>query len=63
MCDLMDYSPPASFVHGILQARLLEWVAMPFSKESSQLREQTQFSCIAGALWVTREAHMKNIQP
>ena len=35
-------------VHGILQARILEWVAFPFSKVSSQLRDQTQVSCIAG---------------
>ena len=34
-CDPMDYSPPDSSVHGILQARILEWVAIPFSKESS----------------------------
>ena len=34
-CDLMDYSLPGSSVHGILQARLLEWVAMPSSKGSS----------------------------
>ena len=35
---LMDYSPPGSSVHGILQARILEWVAIPFSRASSQLR-------------------------
>ena len=35
-------------VHGILQARILEWVAFPFSRESSQTRDQTQVSCIAG---------------
>ena len=34
----MDYSPPGSSVHGILQARILEWVAIPFSRESSQPR-------------------------
>ena len=33
LCDLMDCSPPGSSVHGILQARILEWVAMPFSKD------------------------------
>ena len=37
LCDHMDYSPPASSVHGILQARILEWVAIPFSRGSSQL--------------------------
>ena len=35
LCDLMDCSPPGSFVHGILQARILEWVAIPFSRGSS----------------------------
>ena len=45
-------------VHGILQARILEWVAVPFSRGSSQPRGQTQVSCIAGVLftsWATRE--------
>ena len=35
LCDPMDYSPPVSSVHGILQARLLEWVPMPSSRGSS----------------------------
>ena len=35
LCDPMDYSPPGSFVCGILQARILEWVAIPFSRGSS----------------------------
>ena len=35
LCDLMDYSLPGSSVHGTLQARILEWVAIPFSRESS----------------------------
>ena len=39
-CYLMDYSLPGSSVHGILQARILEWVACPFPKGSSQLRDQ-----------------------
>ena len=38
-CDPMDYSPPGSSVHGILQARILEWVAFPFSRGSSQPRD------------------------
>ena len=38
LCDPMDCSPPGSSVHGILQARRLEWVAMPSSMESSQPR-------------------------
>jgi len=42
------YSPPGSSVHGILRARILEWVAITFSRGSSQPRDQTQVSCIAG---------------
>ena len=41
LCDPMDCSPPGSSVHGILQARILEWVAMPFSRKSSQPQDQT----------------------
>ena len=47
-CDAMDCSPPDSSVHGILQARILKWVAMPSSRRSSQLRARTQVSCFAG---------------
>ena len=46
-------------VSGILQARILEWVAIPFSRRSSQPRDRTQVSCIAGTFftsWVTSEA-------
>ena len=46
-------------VHGILQARILEWVAFPFSRESAQPRDRTQVSHIAGRFftsWATREA-------
>ena len=46
--DPMDCSPPGSSVHGILQARILQWVAFPFSRASSRPRDQTQVSCIAG---------------
>ena len=49
LCDSMNCSPPGSFVHGILQVRILEWVAMPFSRGSSQPRDRTlvsQVSCI-----------------
>ena len=42
LCDPVDYT-----VHGILQARILEWVAFPFSRGSSQPRDQIQVSCIA----------------
>ena len=41
LCDPVDYSPPGSSVHGILQARILEWVAMPSSRGSFRLRTQT----------------------
>ena len=47
-CDPMDYSPPGFSVCGILQARILEWVAMPFSRESSQPRERAPGSGTAG---------------
>ena len=43
--DPMDCSPPGSSVNGILQARILDWVAMPSSRRSSQLRDQTHVSC------------------
>ena len=46
LCGLMDCSPPSSSVHGTLQARILEWVAMPFCRGSSQPRHWTQVSCI-----------------
>ena len=57
--DAMDCSPPGSSVYGILQARALEWVAIPFSGGSSQPRDQTGVSCITGGfftIWATREA-------
>ena len=56
----MDCSLPGSSVHGILQARILEWVAISFSRASSQPRVQTWVSCIAGRffiIWAKREAH------
>ena len=43
----MDYNLPGSSVHGILQAKILEWVAMPFSKESSQPKDQTHISYVS----------------
>ena len=59
LCDPMDY-----IVHGILQTRILEWIANPFSREPSQPKDQTQTSCIAGGLftsWATREMqHSEN---
>ena len=55
LCDPVDYT-----VHGILQARILEWVTLLFSGGSFQPRDQTQVSHIEGGLftsWTTREAH------
>ena len=46
-------NPPGSSVHGILQARILEWVALPFSTGSSQPRDQTQVSRIAGGFFTS----------
>ena len=60
LCNLMDY-----IVHGILQVRILEWVAFPFSRGSSQPRDQTQVSHTAGSFftsWATREVCNKNTQ-
>ena len=57
--DPMDCSLSGSSVHGILQRRILRWVAIPFSRVSSWPRGWTQISCIAGrffTIWATREA-------
>ena len=54
----MDCSPPGSSVHGILQARIMEWIAIPFCSRSSRPMDQTQVSCITGRFFsisVTRE--------
>ena len=59
LCNPMDYSSSGFSVHGILQARMLEWVAIPFSRESSRPRDRTRVSFIAGrffTIWATREA-------
>ena len=59
LCDTMDCSPPGSSVHGIFQARILEWVAIPFSRGSSWPMDQTWISRIAGrffTIWNIREA-------
>ena len=48
--DPVDCSLPGSSVHGVLQARILGWVAIPFSRGSSQPRDPTQVSCIACAI-------------
>ena len=59
LCDPVDCSPPGFSVHGILQARILAWVTISFSRGSSRPRDQTQVSHIGGRrfnLWATREA-------
>ena len=48
LCDPMDCSPPGSSVHGIPQARIPEWGAIPFSRGSSQPKDRTHVSGIAG---------------
>ena len=53
LCDTLDCSPPGSSVHGILQARILEWISMPFSRGCSWPRDRTcvsYVSCTAGGL-------------
>ena len=57
LCDAMDCVLPGSSLHGILQARILAWVIIPFSRESSTPRDQNHVSCIGrwiiyhGAIW------------
>ena len=58
-CNPMDCSPPDSSLHGILQARILKWVAIPFSRGSSWPRDWVQVSCITGRFftnWAIRVA-------
>ena len=63
LCNPVDYSPPGSSVHGICQARILEWVVIPFSRGSYQSRDQTQVACIGRCVlyhWAAREAQKDN---
>ena len=58
-CDPMDCSLPGSSIQGILQARILEWVDISYSRGSSRSRNQTPISCVAGRFftnWAMREA-------
>ena len=60
LCDPMDCSLPGSSVRGILQARILEWVAISFSRRSSPPRDWSRVFCIVGrcfTVWATREVH------
>ena len=59
LCDPLDCSLSSSSICGIFQARVLEWIAVSFSRGSSRPRNQTQVSCIAGrryTVWATTEA-------
>ena len=65
LCNPRDCSLPGSSIHGILQARTLDWVTMPSSRGSSWSRDRTCVSCIGGRcfnLWATREAHQSKTQ-
>ena len=60
LCDPMDCSLPGSSIHGIFQARVLEWAAISFSRGSSWPRDRSRISQIAGrhfTIWTTGEAH------
>ena len=66
LCSPMDCSLPGSSIHGIFQARVLEWVAISFSRGSFQPRDGTWVSYIAGrcfTLWATREAPLLYTYP
>ena len=59
LCETTDCSPPGSSAHGILQARILEWVAISYSRGSSPPRDQSHISCISRWMldhWATWEA-------
>ena len=58
LCDPVDCSPPGSPVHGIFQARILEWVAISFSRGTSQPRDWTRVSCIA-VLWLVQHSQRR----
>ena len=60
LCNPIDGSPPGSSVHGILQARILEWVAIPFSRRFSQARDRTQVSCTGR--WILYHLSHEGIQ-
>ena len=65
LCNPTDCSPPGSSVHEILQARILEWVVIPFSRGSSQPWGQTWVSCITGrffTIWATNFQYGKPVK-
>ena len=62
LCDPIDCSLPGSSIHGVFQARILEWGAISFSRWASQLRGWTQFSSIVGScftIWATRDVFFR----
>ena len=64
LCDPMDCSPSGSSIHGILQARILEWVAIAFSRGSFRPRDRAQVCRIAGRhfnLWAVRPARWPTV--
>ena len=66
LCDPMDCNPPGSSVHGILQARIQEYVAISFSRGSYWPKDWTQVSSIVGrffTIWATREAFQPDYNP
>ena len=65
LCDPMDCSPPGSSVHGISQARILEWVVLPFIRGPSQCRDQTQVSHIADGFFyhLSHQGSPHSVQP
>ena len=61
LCDSRNYSLSGSSIHGILQAGILKWLVIPFSRGFSGSRDWTQVSCTASrffTIWATREAHL-----
>ena len=65
-CDFMDYSLPGSSLPGISQAKILEWVAISFSRGSSWRRDWTWVSCITGrffTIWATSESESHSVVP
>ena len=63
LCNTMVCSSPGSSVHGTVEARILKWVAIPFFRESSQPRDWTWVSCLAGRFltsWATRKTPRSN---
>ena len=59
---LIDCSPPGSSVHGVIQATILDWIAISFSKGSSSLRDQTSVSCIVGRFFTIEPPRLYRIQ-